>query len=239
MGPPGRPGGWRRPGRRPLRPPKPDRPPLRKPSGLLQGHWGPRPGPAAPLHPKIRLGSRLGGRSAPSRQSDRRFAAGPSGSPTAKRRSRSAAASVLRRRILAQAAALCSASREAQGPGGARIGAQKCVEQSEPGPGGANSGLALPRPSGAPAPRLGSAPVVERLGAPGFSLRGALCGEPAETAPKGAPERAQAVRRGGRDWRESPGYDEFCAAVCHAVWRRLRPTCREVAMSEYLTLSGI
>ena len=65
---------------------------------------------------RIRPGSRLGGRPAPSRQSDRRFAAGPSGSPTAKRRSRSAASSALRRRILAEAAALCSASRERNAP---------------------------------------------------------------------------------------------------------------------------
>ena len=53
---------------------------------------------------RIRPGSRLGGRPAPSRHSDRRFAAGPPGSPTAKRRSRSAASSALRRRILAEAA---------------------------------------------------------------------------------------------------------------------------------------
>jgi hypothetical protein len=52
----------------------------------------------------IRPGSRLAGRSARSRHSD--FAAGPSGSPTAKRRSRSAASSALTRRILAEVAAL-------------------------------------------------------------------------------------------------------------------------------------
>ena len=54
----------------------------------------------------IRPGSRLGGRPARSRHSDKRFAAGPSGSPTAKRRSRSTASSALTRRILAEAAAL-------------------------------------------------------------------------------------------------------------------------------------
>ena len=56
MGPLGRPGGRRTPGRRPWRPPKPDRPPLRKPSGLLRGRSGPRPGPAAPLHQRSGLG---------------------------------------------------------------------------------------------------------------------------------------------------------------------------------------
>ena len=45
---------------------------------------------------KIRPGSRLGGRPALLLQRDNRVAAGPSGSPIAKRRSRSAAASALR-----------------------------------------------------------------------------------------------------------------------------------------------
>ena len=66
--------------------------------------------------------SRLGGRPALSLQRDTRVAAGPSGSRTAKRRSRSAAASALRRRSFAEAAALCSARRARSTPaaGGSR-----------------------------------------------------------------------------------------------------------------------
>ena len=69
-----------------------------------------------------RPGSRPGGRLARSRHSVKRFAAGPSSSPTAKRRSRNAPSSALRRRILAEAAALCSARRARSAPaaGGSR-----------------------------------------------------------------------------------------------------------------------
>ena len=117
---------------------------------------------------EIRPGSRLGGRPAPSRQSDRRFAAGPSGSPTAKRRSRSAAASALRRRILARGRGALQREAGAQRPGGGRIGAQECVEQREPGAGG-KQGTRPPLPFRSPAPRPGSAPAAERLAVPGFS----------------------------------------------------------------------
>ena len=97
---------------------------------------------------KIRLGSRLGGRSAPSRQSDRRLAAGPSGSPTAKRRSRSAAASVLRRRILAQAAALCSARRARKAPAAGGSARRAVSSKASPAP-AANSGSPSPALPGA------------------------------------------------------------------------------------------
>ena len=208
MGPLGRPGGRRTPGRRPLRPPKPDRPPLRKPSGLLQGRSGPRPGPAAPLRRKIRLGSRLGGRLgavAPERQevrrrservADRETEVTQRGGVGVEAQDFGAGRGALQRQA------------SAQGPGGGRIGAQSCVEQSEPGAGGKQR-LALPCPSARPRPGRDRRRRWKGLVLRGFRLRGALCGEPAETAPKGAPERAQAVRRGGRDRRESLGYDEF------------------------------
>ena len=66
----------------------------------------PEPGRAAAAASRIRPGSRLGGRPARSRHSDKRFAAGPSGSPTAKRGRAAPPSSALRRRILAEAAAL-------------------------------------------------------------------------------------------------------------------------------------
>jgi hypothetical protein len=60
------------------------------------------PGRRLAYPPRVEAG-RSAGAVAPKRQ---RFAAGPRGSPTAKRRSRSAASSALTRRILAEAAAL-------------------------------------------------------------------------------------------------------------------------------------
>ena len=143
--------GGRTPGRRPLRPPKPDRPPLRKPSGWMRGHSGPAARSSRAAASNIRPGSRLGGRPAPSRQSDNRFAAGPSGSPTAKRRSRSAASSALRRRILAAGRGALQRQAGAQRPGGGRVGAQDGVEQREPGAGGEQR-IALPCPSARPRP---------------------------------------------------------------------------------------
>ena len=92
---------------------------------------------------RIRPGSRLGGRPAPSRHSDKRFAAGPPGSPTAKRRSRSAASSALTRRILAEAAALCSASRERNAPAAGGSARRKASRSASPAP-AANSGSPSP-----------------------------------------------------------------------------------------------
>ena len=139
---------------------------------------------------KIRLGSRLGGRLsavAPERQEVRRGS----------ERVADGEAEVAQRGFVGVEAQDFGAGRGAlqreagaQRPGGGRIGAQECVEQSEPGPGGKQR-TRPPLPFRSPAPRPGSAPVVERLGAPGFSLRGALFGEPAEAARKGAPERAR------------------------------------------------
>ena len=164
----GRPGRRRAPGRRRSRPPRPDRPPLRKPSGWMRGRSGlAEPGRAAPPRRRIRPGSRLGGRPAPSRHSERRFAAGPSGSPTAKRRSRSAASSALRRRILAEAAALCSASRARSAPAAGGSARRISVEKREAGAGGKQR-IALPCPSARPRPGR-DRPAAERLAVPGFS----------------------------------------------------------------------
>jgi impB/mucB/samB family len=95
--------------------------------------------------PNIRPGSRLGGRPAPSRHNDTRVAAGPSASPTAKRRSRSDAWSALRRRILAEAAALCSARRARSAPA-AGGSARRTASRSASAAPVANSGSPCPAP---------------------------------------------------------------------------------------------
>ena len=187
----GRPGGRRTPGRRPLRPPKPDRPPLRKPSGSLRGRSGPQARSSRAAASKIRPGSRLGGRPAPSRQSDKRFAAGPSGSPTAKRRSRSAAASALRRRILAEAAALCSARRARSAPAAGGSARRKASRSASPAP-AANSG--------SPCPALPLARAQAGIGAGGgngcrsgvFAWLGWLA-RASRAAQEGAPQGREAV----------------------------------------------
>ena len=157
---------------------------------------GPRPmdNPARrPLHQDDpACGSRLGGRSAPSRQSDRRFAAGPSGSPTAKRE-------VTQRGGVGVEAQDFGAGR------GAR--AARAAERKAPAARGSvrknASSKASPAPaanSGSPSPAL---PLVraqagigrrwwQGLGAPGFSLRVAL-------------QLAAALRRETAPRRASPG----------------------------------
>ena len=66
-----------KPRRRPWRRPRPDRPPLRKPSGWMRGRSGPaEPGRARAAAAASRPGSRPGGRPASSRQSRSSFAAG-------------------------------------------------------------------------------------------------------------------------------------------------------------------
>ena len=99
----------------------------------------------------IRPGSRPGGRPAKSRHSRSSFAARPGLSPVAKRRSRSAAASALRRRILAQGRGAQQSEAGAERPGVRRVAAQAGVEQSQAGAGG-EQGFALPCPSARPRP---------------------------------------------------------------------------------------
>jgi hypothetical protein len=107
---------------------------------------------------RIRPGSRLGGRSAPSRHSDKRVAASPGGSPTAKRRSRSAAASALTRRIFAAAAALCSARRARNAPAAGGSARRKASSKASPAP-AANRG--------SPSPALPAALAQAGIGAGG------------------------------------------------------------------------
>ena len=232
--------GGRRPGRRPWRRPRPDRPALRK---LLQAcREAVRVGTARSSRAAasaIRLGVEAGrpaGEVAPQLKQLRRRPG--SASPTAKRRSRSAAASALRRRILAEAAALCSARRGAArrrraGRGaGARRGARgrrRRQNRGSPSP-------ALPLP----APRPGPPPAAERLAFPGLSprlgLARARCRSGAGTA---SPRSARRVGERGRDRRESLGHGESSAALCHALWRGIRPACREVGMSDKIALSDM
>ena len=92
---------------------------------------------------RIRPGSRLGGRPARSRHSDKRFAAGPSAFSVAKRRSRSAPSSALRRRILAVAAALFSARRAWSAPAAGGSARRNASRSASPAP-AANSGSPSP-----------------------------------------------------------------------------------------------
>jgi hypothetical protein len=149
----------------------------------------------------IRSGSRLGGRPARSRHNDKRFAAGPSGSPTAKRRSRSAPSSVLTRSILAGAVALVRARRwrSALAAGGSRR--QESVKQREAGAGGEER-IALPCRS--PAPRPGPArPGTENLAGPRGWRRPAVSACALAASPAWSHPGRRRGRQGGRGRRES------------------------------------
>ena len=129
--------------RRPWRRLRPDRPPLRKPSGWMRG----RSGPAGQVEPRRRgrepagvEAGRPAGEVAPQPKQLRR---GPECSPTAKRRSRSAPSSALRRRILAEAAALCSARRERSAPAAGGSRRRTASRRASPAP-ATNSGSPCP-----------------------------------------------------------------------------------------------
>ena len=140
--------GWRRPWRRL----KPDPLPGVCASRLsVSAVVFTRPSSSRAAASPIRSGSRLGGRPAQSRQCDKRFAAGPSGSPTAKRRSRSAPSSALRRSILAEAVALFSARRTRSAPAAGGSVRRMTVEQRKGGA-GREQGIALPCPPARPRP---------------------------------------------------------------------------------------
>ena len=187
---------------------------------------------------RIRPGSRLGGRPARSRHSDRSFAAGPSGSPTAKRRSRSAASSALRRRILAEAAALCSARRERSAPAAGGSPRRTGVEQGEAGPGG-EQGIALPCPSARPRPGRN-----RRRRRKGLVFRGFRRFGLGSRRACGGAGRPPGGRRGGSGtrsrsaritWRMMNSWRRFVTLL----WRGIRPACRGVGMSDNLTLSDM
>ena len=156
---------------------------------------------------RIRPGSRLGGRPARLRHSQSRFAAGPSGSPTAKRRSRSAASSALRRRILAEAAALCSASRERNAPAAGGSVRRKASSKASPAP-AANSGSPSPALPGARA-QAGIGAGGGKAWCSGVFVEGRLGSRARAAAPERAPQRSGGGSASeGRDRRESPAHDE-------------------------------
>ena len=110
----------------------------------------------------------------------------------------------------------------AQRPGGRRIGAQTGVEKREPGAGGKQR-TALPCPSARPRP--GRDRRRRRKGLPFQGFRRARLGSRARRERRGKAllKVRRAVGEQARDRRESPGHDESCAAVCHAVVARNPP----------------
>ena len=234
---PGRPGRRRPPEQRSCPLQRPDRPPLRKPSDQMRGRSGPdraRSSRAAAV--ASRSASKAGGRPARSRHSDTRFAAGPSASPTAKRRSRSAPSSAFRRRILAEAAALFSARRLRSAP------AQGGSWRRKP----SRSARAAPAANqGSPSPALPLARAQAGIGAGGkacvsgaFAL-GRFAWRSSGAARQRVPQGPEAGRRAGLGRRESLGYGESLAALCHGHLRVIRPACRSVAMSDKVALSDM
>ena len=115
----------------------------------------------------------------------------------------------------------------AQRPGGGRVGAQIGVEKREPGAGGKQR-IALPCPSARPRP--GRDRRRRRKGLPFRGFRWARLGSRAlrRAAQERAPAGSGGGRRAARDRRESPGHGESLAALCHVVWRGIRPACRGV-----------
>jgi Transposase, Mutator family len=84
-----------------------------------------------------------------------------------------------------------------------------------------------------PAPRT----AAERLAFPGLSLRSGSLHRAGATAR----ERRRRGRRPGWERgsgrRESRRHGESLAALCHLICRRIRPACRDVAMSDKIPLS--
>ena len=185
----------------------------------------------------IQLGSRLGGRPARSRHSVSRFAADPNSSPTAKRRSRSAPSSALRRRILAAAAALRSARRARSAPADGGSRRRTASSSASPAP-AANSG--------SPSPALPLARAQAGIGAgggkawcSGVFADSAWLAPASRAAHERGPEGLEGGRRAGRVRRESRGHGGSSAALCHVVWRGIRPACRGAAMSDKFALSDM
>ena len=90
-----------------------------------------------------------------------------------------------------------------------------------------------------PAPTPGSTPALAGRVVPGVSPGLSWLARASRAARKRAPEGPEAARRGGRDRRESPGHGELWAALCHAMWRTIRPACRGAGMSDKLALSDM
>ena len=187
-------------------------------------------GSTGQVEPRRRVGDPAGVEAGRPAGADRataisRFAAGPSGSPTAKRRSRSAPSSALRRRILAEAAALCSARRARSAPAAGGSGRREGVEQREPGAGGEQR-IALPCPSARPRP--GRDRRRWRKGLPFRGFRRVRLGSRPRRGRRGNAFRTglEAGRRAGRNRRESLAHGESLAALCHLYVEDIRPACR-------------
>ena len=111
--------------RRPLRPPKPDRPPLRKPSGWTRGRSGPAErGPAAPPRRESGRGRGWAAGRRRSRQSDNRVAAGPSGIADGEAEVAQRGFVGVEAQDLGRGRGALKRQAGAQRPGGGRIGAR-------------------------------------------------------------------------------------------------------------------
>ena len=194
----------------------------------MRGRSGPQARSSRAAASAIRPGSRLGGRLARSRQSDNRFAAGPSGVADGE-------AEVAQRGFVGVEAQDFGGGRGAlkrqagaQRPGGGRVAAQTGVEQSEPGAGGKQR-IALPCPSARPRP--GRDRRRRRKGLPFRGFRRARLGSRAlsraaqeRASPRVGEGSASRVEIGANHWRMV----NASAALCQLIWRVIRPACRGV-----------
>ena len=140
---------------------------------------------------------------------------GPERSPTAKRRSRSAAFVGVEAQDLGGGGGALKRQAGAQRPGGGRVGAQECVEQREAGAGGEQR-IALPCPSARPRPGWDRRRRWKGLPFRGFRRGRALLGRPrgaARTRSSGSGGKSESSRVRG----ESPGHGESFAALCHLL----------------------
>ena len=106
------------------------------------------------------------------------------------------------------------------------------VEQSDPGAGGER---------GSPSPPL---PLVRAQAGTGVGENAAQLGSASRSR---ACEARAGTRSLGLQWgwrglldrRETRGHGESSAALCHGVWRGIRPACLGLLMSDKLALSDI
>ena len=219
MGPPGRPGRRRKPGRRPLRPPKPDRPAPAQAFRLAARPFGSTARSSRAAASRIWAGSRLGGRPAPSRQQRQKGRRGPE-------RVADGEAEVTQRGCVGV---------EAQDLGGGRGALQRKPEREAPrrragrragqasrsasaGAGG-EQGIALPCPSARPRPGRDRSRRLEGLAVPGFSLVSTWLARASRAA-----QRTRSSGSGGGSASSSriganhSAHDEF---LCGALSRRL------------------
>ena len=211
-----------KPGRRPWRPPKPDRPPLRKPSGWTRGRSGPAGrGRAAPPRQRSGLGR---GRAAGRRGRATAAAASPQAQLVANGEAQVAQRACVGVEAQDLGGGRGALKREAgaQRAGAGRVAAQEGVEQER----GRRRRRTADRPAlpfRSPAPRPGSAPAAERLAFPGFSPGSARLAR-AVASGAGTPSPGSAAgRRAGRGWRESPGHGEIVGGALSLFCARNPP----------------